>query len=131
MDDQQIPLFERVVDKNPPQMETNTALNQWIFLHPRQDYQSTKTVLLMPGSRESEVKRLLPELLAAVVIIKKQDSQLNFHIALANDELLEWAKVLADKVNVPISIGDAHQQATRSDLVLVASGTAALDQLWH
>jgi lipid A disaccharide synthetase len=32
MDDQQIPLFERVVDKNPPQMETNTALNQWIFL---------------------------------------------------------------------------------------------------
>jgi lipid A disaccharide synthetase len=58
-------------------------------LHPRQDYQSTKTVLLMPGSRESEVKRLLPELLAAVVIIKKQDSKLNFHIALANDELLE------------------------------------------
>ena len=96
-------------------------------LYPRQDYQSTKTVLLMPGSRESEVKRLLPELLAAVVIIKKQDSQLNFHIALANDELLEWAKVLADKVNVPISIGDAHQQATRSDLVLVASGTAALE----
>jgi lipid-A-disaccharide synthase len=40
----------------------------------------------MPGSRESEVKRLLPELLAAVVIIKKQDSQLNFHIALANDD---------------------------------------------
>jgi lipid A disaccharide synthetase len=36
-------------------------------------------------------------------------------------------KVLADKVNVPISIGDAHQQATRSDLVLVASGTAALE----
>jgi lipid-A-disaccharide synthase len=58
---------------------------------------SLKTVLLMPGSRESEVKRLLPELLAAVVIIKQQDSKLNFHIALANDELLEWAKVLADK----------------------------------
>jgi hypothetical protein len=51
------------------------------------------------------IERLLPELLAAVVIIKKQDSQLNFHIALANDELREWAKVLADKVNVPISIG--------------------------
>jgi lipid A disaccharide synthetase len=53
--------------------------------------QSTKTVLLMPGSRESEVKRLLPELLAAVVIIKKQDSQLNFHIALANVQTLsQW-----------------------------------------
>jgi lipid-A-disaccharide synthase len=61
---------------------------------------------------------LFERVVAAVVIIKKQDSQLNFHIALANDELLEWAKVLADKVNVPISIGDAHQQATRSDLVL-------------
>jgi lipid A disaccharide synthetase len=31
----------------------------------------------MPGSRESEVKRLLPELLAAVVIIKQQDSRFN------------------------------------------------------
>jgi lipid-A-disaccharide synthase len=26
-----LPLFERFVDKNPPQMETNTAPNQWIF----------------------------------------------------------------------------------------------------
>jgi lipid-A-disaccharide synthase len=51
----------------------------------------------MPGSRESEVKRLLPELLAAVVIIKKQDSQLNFHIALANDELLELFERVVDK----------------------------------
>ncbi|SMN00739.1 Lipid-A-disaccharide synthase [uncultured Candidatus Thioglobus sp.] len=96
-------------------------------LHPRENYQSTKNILLMPGSRESEVKRLLPELLVSVQLMAKQDSQLNFHIALANDELLEWAKPLADKANISLSVGDAHQRAAQADLVLVASGTAALE----
>ncbi|SMN11910.1 Lipid-A-disaccharide synthase [uncultured Candidatus Thioglobus sp.] len=96
-------------------------------LHPRVDYSPTKAILLMPGSRDSEVKRLLPELLASAQLMAEQDSQLSFHIALANDELLEWAKPLADKANISLSVGDAHQRAAQSDLVLVASGTAALE----
>ena len=96
-------------------------------LHPRENYQSSKRVLLMPGSRVSEVKRLLPELLAATKIMAQQDVQLNFHIALANDELLAWVKPLATKAKVSVSMGDAHQRMPQADLVLVASGTATLE----
>ncbi|CAB9544574.1 Lipid-A-disaccharide synthase (EC [Bathymodiolus brooksi thiotrophic gill symbiont] len=97
------------------------------MLHPRSHYQSTKTVLLMPGSRTSEVTRLLPELLAATEIMAKQDPQLTFHVALANEELLAWAKPLSAAAKVSISTGDAHQRMPQADLVLVASGTAALE----
>lgn len=96
-------------------------------LHPRVNYQSTKAILLMPGSRESEITRLLPELLVAAERMARQDPQLKFHITLANEELLSWTESLANKVNIGISIGDAHQRAAQSDLVLVASGTAALE----
>lgn len=96
-------------------------------LHPRVNYQSTKTILLMPGSREGEITRLLPEMLAAVTVMAKQNAQLSFHLALANDELLEWAKPLAKKVNISVSTGDAHQRMPQVDLVLVASGTATLE----
>jgi lipid-A-disaccharide synthase len=96
-------------------------------LHPRVNYQSSKNILLMPGSRVSEITRLLPEMLTAVAIMAEQDPQLKFHLALANDELLAWAKPLATTANMSISTGDAHQRAAQSDLVLVASGTAALE----
>lgn len=96
-------------------------------LRPRVDYQSTKIILLMPGSRTSEVTRLLPEMLAAVAIMAQQDSQLKFHLALANDELFEWAKPLAEQENVSVSTGDAHQRMLQADLALVASGTATLE----
>ncbi|BAS68349.1 lipid-A-disaccharide synthase [Bathymodiolus septemdierum thioautotrophic gill symbiont] len=96
-------------------------------LHPRVNYQSSKKILLMPGSRVSEITRLLPEMLVATSIMAQQDAQLTFHLALANDELLAWAKPLAEKANVSISTGDAHQRMPESDLVLVASGTAALE----
>ncbi len=96
-------------------------------LQPRVNYQATKTILLMPGSRASEITRLLPEMLTAAAMMAVQDPQLKFHLALANDELLGWAKPLATKANVSISIGDAHQWMSQVDLVLVASGTAALE----
>ncbi|WXU00097.1 MAG: Lipid-A-disaccharide synthase [Catillopecten margaritatus gill symbiont] len=96
-------------------------------LQPRVNYQPTKNILLMPGSRVSEVTRLLPEMLAAVAIMAEQDLQLTFHLALANDELFEWAKPLAEKAGVSVSTGEAHQRMPQADLVLVASGTAALE----
>lgn len=97
------------------------------ILHPRIDYQSTKTILLMPGSRENEITLLLPELLSAAAIMKTQDSQLKFHLVLANDRLFEWAKSLIKNSEVSISTGDVHQRMRQSDLALVSSGTATLE----
>ncbi len=98
-------------------------------LQPRDSYQKTNNILLMPGSRKSEITRLLPELLIAAKIMAQQNSNFNFHLALADDELLGWARslVIDAGLNIDISTGDAHQCASVSDLALVASGTATLE----
>ena len=96
-------------------------------LKPRKDYKSNKNVLLMPGSRESEIKFLLPELLKAVKLMKAENSDLVFNISLANDHQLDWVNKSIDGLEIGLSVGDAHTKISNSDLVIVASGTAALE----
>jgi len=97
------------------------------ILSPRQNYVSTKKVVLMPGSREGEVKRLLPEMIVAAKLMAEQDPELAFHLVLANDALHGWAEQQIQNLEVSISAGDAHQRIEQADLVLVASGTATLE----
>ena len=96
-------------------------------LTPRKNHQAGKSILLMPGSRSGEVKRLLPEMLVAAKAMSQQESALTFHLALANDELLEWAQDLIADQDISLSVNESHQRMQSSDLVLVASGTAALE----
>jgi lipid-A-disaccharide synthase len=96
-------------------------------LKPRKDYKSNKNVLLMPGSRESEIKYLLPELLKAVELMKDENTDLIFNISLANDQQLDWVNKSIDGLEIGLSVGDAHTKISNSDLVIVASGTAALE----
>jgi lipid-A-disaccharide synthase len=96
-------------------------------LSPRQNHVSTKKVVLMPGSREGEVKRLLPEMIVAAKLMAEQDPELAFHLVLANDALHGWAEQQIQNLEVSISAGDAHQRIEQADLVLVASGTATLE----
>jgi Lipid A disaccharide synthetase len=81
----------------------------------------------MPGSREGEVKLLLPEMLSAIRVMADKDSELTFHLALANDTLLGWSQQQVQGMTIGISMGDAHQRMAQADLVLVASGTATLE----
>jgi len=59
--------------------------------------------------------------------MSQQESALTFHLALANDELLEWAQDLIADQDISLSVNESHQRMQSSDLVLVASGTAALE----
>jgi lipid-A-disaccharide synthase len=97
------------------------------ILSPRQNYVSTKKVVLMPGSREGEVKRLLPEMIVAAKLMAEQDPELAFHLVLANDALRRWAEQQTQGLKLTFSLGDAHQRIAQADLVLVASGTATLE----
>ena len=96
-------------------------------LTPREGHTPSREILLMPGSRSSEVKRLLPELLLAAKIMAKKDAGLTFHLTLANNESLEWARALVGDQVVEISVDQSHVRMQQADLVLVASGTAALE----
>ncbi|NYT52575.1 MAG: lipid-A-disaccharide synthase [Candidatus Vesicomyosocius endoextente] len=96
-------------------------------LRPRKSHIETKNILLMPGSRQSEIKLLLPEILLAVEIMSLQDRMLTFNLVLVNDELLDWVTIQVGNIPVEISFDDAHTRMLRADLALVASGTAALE----
>ena len=84
-------------------------------LQPRQNYKPSKKVLLMPGSREAEIKSLLPELLSTVKLMREQDSKIQFSLALANDHFKEWVKDRIHKLEIKLSVGDAYKQIIKSD----------------
>ena len=96
-------------------------------LQPRTDHQQGKKVLLMPGSREAEIKSLLPEMLGALMLMKEQDEEVSFSLALANKNFQSWVESQISGLDIEISIGDAHQKISEADLVIVASGTATLE----
>ncbi len=96
-------------------------------LKPRKEHTVNKRILLMPGSRESEVKTLLPELLVAVQLMLKKDPEIKFSLSLANDNLKYWVEIQIQGFSIDLSVGDAHEKIRNSDLVIVASGTATLE----
>jgi len=71
----------------------------------------------MPGSRESEIKTLLPELIEAVKVMQSRDSELTFNLSLANANHRDWVEKSIEGLSIKISIGDAHKRIIDSDLV--------------
>ena len=96
-------------------------------LSPRKNYKANKQVLLMPGSREAEIKTLLPELVSTVILMRQNDPELKFSMSLANDHHKEWVEREILDLNIDLSVGDAYEKIKEADLVIVASGTATLE----
>ena len=99
------------------------------LLSPRKNYKKTGKILIMPGSRESEIKKILPTLIGAGQLILKKDKTFNLHISLANSDHESWVRDQIGNQNISISIGDSHDQLRNSDCVMIASGTATLEAL--
>ncbi len=87
------------------------------------------TVGILPGSRRSEVSRLLPEMLAACRIMKERISPLQFVLPFAGtldpDFVQEIVRQFPFKVNVIRN--EIYDLIAVSDVVMVASGTATLE----
>lgn len=88
------------------------------------------TITLLPGSREKEVKRLLPIMLKASTILKKWYGEAKFILPYAetlNFSLIE--EILSEHgTKVTVVPGSMIYQALAiSDFAIVASGTATLD----
>jgi len=66
-------------------------------------------------------------LLSTVNLMREQDSKIQFSLALANDHFKDWVKDQINKLEIELSVGDAYEQIVKSDLVIVASGTATLE----
>lgn len=87
------------------------------------------TIGILPGSRMSEIKKLLPELLQAATIMKDSIPELQFVVPLA--DTLEEKNLTGIIAGFPIDVnvisGQTYNVVSCADLALVASGTATLE----
>ncbi len=89
---------------------------------------ATRVIGLLPGSREQEVRSLLPVMLDAAAKLTREDPQVQFLVAQASSisaNLIEELSAGA-KVMVRTLPDQANEVMAASDLLLVASGTATL-----
>ncbi len=87
------------------------------------------TVGVLPGSRQSEVQRLLPALLLAAGKIKEKITTVQFVLPLADTLDSDFvAHIIAQQpVTVKIIPGDTYDVLNCADIAIVASGTATLE----
>ena len=88
-----------------------------------------KLILLMPGSRLMEIEKMLPTLLEAAKLIKKQLPEVGFVMPRAGTipvSLLE-EKIQASGLEVKITEGNNYDLFSVADLALATSGTVTLE----
>ena len=112
-----------LMDTVKPILSTEEAFKRF-NLDPRR-----QTVALLPGSRESEVKRLLPILLDAGRLLQKEIPHLQFVIpkapGLPKAAFTPW--VQETSLPVKVVVGSTYDAMNISDLLITASGTATLE----
>jgi Lipid A disaccharide synthetase len=87
------------------------------------------TVGILPGSRKSEVKKLLPEMLKAAEILSGKLAPIQFVLPLADTIEVDFVTKIIDRYPVEIRVvsNDIYDVIGVSDIAMVASGTATLE----
>jgi lipid-A-disaccharide synthase len=90
---------------------------------------SRKIVGLFPGSRRSEIRRLLPVIIAAACLLKKQYPELQFVLPLASTLREEeiTAHLQTANLDVTITRERIHDLIRACDAVISVSGTVTLE----
>ncbi len=88
-----------------------------------------KAVLLLPGSRLQEIKKLLPPILQAAEIMAKTRSDCDFYLLRANTIAQEILDEQLQKISVPINIitGHSYDIMSACDVAIATSGTVTLE----
>jgi lipid-A-disaccharide synthase len=95
------------------------------------------TVALLPGSRPNELREILPDLVAAARLVRRDVPGVQFVLARAPhlaDDLLEPAiRATRDADALPLAMveGRADDVLASADVVLTASGTATVQTALH
>ncbi len=88
-----------------------------------------RTIALLPGSRNHEIKRLLPPLLASAQLLQKETPDLQFIIPLAPGISQETLSPWMRNISIPVKVVEdwAYDVMNISELLITASGTATLE----
>ena len=89
---------------------------------------SVATIALLPGSRPSEVARLLPVCLQAAIKMNHQQ-EVQFIMPLASTLSLDFVESITSLYNIDVTIvpNAIYDTLAAADLAIVASGTATLE----
>ena len=82
-------------------------------------------ILLLPGSRKSELQRHLPVMLEALKTIQEKLPTAKAKMVLPNQTLLQLAKSLG--ANVEIQIGELPWALAESDVAIASTGTVTME----
>ena len=88
-----------------------------------------KMIALLPGSRESEINRILPELIKSTELISTQIANCIFYLAIASTiptDAISKA-IASSNSDIRIARGKTYDIISAADVVLTASGTATLE----
>ena len=91
-----------------------------------------KTVLaVLPGSREAEVRHLMPVFASVMNLLHQRHSDLHFVIPAANAQRHEQIRSALQHTDLPVSLvlGQGREVMHSSDAILIASGTATLEAM--
>ena len=87
------------------------------------------TIALLPGSRLSEVTKLLPEMLLAAEILAQKIPDIQFVLPLADtlEEKIIFDISKSSSLKIKVIAGKTYDVISSADLAIVASGTATLE----
>lgn len=90
-------------------------------------------VAILPGSRVKELHYMVDDFIAGVSLFHKKRPDVRFVAPMANDKIrsLFEAALSKQESNLPLTIidGNPHSVMTAADVILLASGTAALEAM--
>jgi lipid-A-disaccharide synthase len=90
---------------------------------------------LFPGSREREVARLFPMMIAAAKRLAEYDGKLKFEVPAASERLAAQIRGLLAAVRaenlVMVHVGRSHSLMQRACCAVIASGTATLEAAYY
>ena len=90
----------------------------------------TKSLLLLPGSRASEIARHLPVMIESLGRIRSAVSDLSVGLVLPNEALASQARSLGLPSFVNIRVGGLEQELVNADVAIASTGTVTLECAW-
>ncbi|MSU42193.1 MAG: lipid-A-disaccharide synthase [Pedosphaera sp.] len=92
---------------------------------------STNTVLLLPGSREGELRRHMPPMLDALQCIREVMPETRFQLVLPDATLAAQARpMLAAFPDVQLQIGKLAEALRTATVAIASTGTVTLECAW-
>jgi len=106
----------------------STASQEYSAKMLRDGVESVPTVLLLPGSRKSELEKHLPVILPSLKLIKAKLPNTKAKLVLPNQGLKELAdKLSALQSSVEIQIGNLPSALAQADVAIASTGTVTME----